>query len=399
MVARFGRAVRLDRRRRHAAHLPLRRFRRRAARSDARTQLQLARDCRQRPGDRRPAPELHRAADAGQHHFAHRRSDQALRLQRRGGRRSHAGPRRKRHLQRRERRRRADVGRVSAELHARQEMAAVHAAARRPAQRRHRRHSVALERAGLRQLGLRHGVAQLPRLDRLRPGLDRFDHERVGRPAVPGHPQGGRVVPGPAVDRRGSHGRGRRQLRRLSRFDDSRPAASVQDAGRARRGVQQLHAVRERRRRDEETLRRILGRPGALQSQLAAPGSGELQDADAGDSRPARPPRADQSRHRAVQHAAEPRRAEQARVLPGREPLGAEAAELAVLVRDQAQVARTVRHARTRRRRESRSDRSHFRIEAERHESTRTDQDEHRRCNRPVVARRSASRRRSRRAC
>ena len=46
------------------------------------------------------------------------------------------GTRRKRHLQGRERRRRADVGRVSAELHARSQMAAVPAAARRPAQRR-----------------------------------------------------------------------------------------------------------------------------------------------------------------------------------------------------------------------------------------------------------------------
>ena len=39
---------------------------------------------------------------------------------------------------------------------ARQEMAAVHAAARRPAQRHHRWHAVALERAGVRELGLRH---------------------------------------------------------------------------------------------------------------------------------------------------------------------------------------------------------------------------------------------------
>ena len=72
-----------------------------------------------------------------------------------------------------------------------QEVAAVPAAARRPAQRRDRRLSVALERAGVRELGLRHGVAQLPRLERLRPGLDRLDHEGMGRPALPGHDQGG----------------------------------------------------------------------------------------------------------------------------------------------------------------------------------------------------------------
>ena len=57
-------------------------------------------------------------------------------------------------------------------------------------------------------------------------------------------------------------------------------------------------------------------------------GRGELQHADAGDPRPARSPRARESRHRAVQHAAEPRRAEQVRVLPRRESLGAQAAEL-----------------------------------------------------------------------
>ena len=49
--------------------------------------------------------------------------------------RAHAGPRRERHLQGRERRRRADVGRLSAGFHARSQVAAVHAAARRPAQR------------------------------------------------------------------------------------------------------------------------------------------------------------------------------------------------------------------------------------------------------------------------
>ena len=52
-----------------------------------------------------------------------------------------------------------------------------------------------------------------------------------------------RVVHRAAVDRRGSHGGGRRQLRRLSRRDDSRSAASVQDAGRARRRVRQLRAA------------------------------------------------------------------------------------------------------------------------------------------------------------
>ena len=45
---------------------------------------------------------------------------------------------------------------------------------------------------------------------------------------------------------------------------------------------------------------------------------------------------------RALQHPADARRAEPARVFPGREPLGAEAAELAVLVPDEEGVAREV---------------------------------------------------------
>ena len=65
-----------------------------------------------------------------------------------------------------------------------------------------RRLSVALERAGVRELGLRHGLAQLPRLERLRPGVDGFDHEGMGGAAVPGHDQGGRVVSRAALDRR-----------------------------------------------------------------------------------------------------------------------------------------------------------------------------------------------------
>ena len=56
--------------------------------------------------------------------------------------------------------------------------------------------------------------------------------------ALRGHDQGRRVVRGEAVDRRGAHGRGRRQLRRLPRRDAARPRASVQDAGRARRRLQ-----------------------------------------------------------------------------------------------------------------------------------------------------------------
>ncbi len=190
------------------------------------------------------AAELHRAADAGQHHCAHRRGDQALRLQRRGARRSHAGPRRERHVQGRERRRRADVDRVSAELHARPQVAAVPAAARRPAQRRERCDQWRWNAQVFANWGYVtawhnfHGSsgfgqawtdsitkdwADLPYQDTIK-ATEWFTRA--------------------AVDRRGSHGGGRRQLRRLSRLDDSRSAASVQDAGRARRRVRQLRAVR-----------------------------------------------------------------------------------------------------------------------------------------------------------
>ncbi len=49
-----------------------------------------------------------------------------------------------------------------------QEVPGDDAAARRPAQRHHRRGAVALERGGVRELGLRGDLAQLPRLERLR---------------------------------------------------------------------------------------------------------------------------------------------------------------------------------------------------------------------------------------
>ena len=73
-----------------------------------------------------------------------------------------------------------DVGRLSAGLRSGEEVPGLHAAARRPAQRDDRRRAVALERAGVRELGLHRHVAQLPRLERLRPGVRRFDQSRTG---------------------------------------------------------------------------------------------------------------------------------------------------------------------------------------------------------------------------
>ena len=119
-----------------------------------------------------------------------------------------------------------------------------------------------------------------------------------------------------AVDRRRPHGRGRRQLRRLSRlaacsagrirsrrWSRTRPCTTrytqyASDDGASKKRYGEFWEDLERFERNSPHTDR-----------------GELQDADAGDSRPARPARAGESRHRAVQHAAEPRRAEQARVL------------------------------------------------------------------------------------
>ena len=53
------------------------------------------------------------------------------------------------------------------------------------------RGAVALECAGVRELGLRGHLAQLPRLERLRPGLHRLDQPGPHHAALRGHDQGG----------------------------------------------------------------------------------------------------------------------------------------------------------------------------------------------------------------
>ncbi len=103
-----------------------------------------------------------------------------------------------------------------------------------------------------------------------------------------------RMVRVEAVDRRGAHGGGRRQLRRLPRRGAARPRAPVQDARRARGRLRQLHDVRRRLRRGEEPLLRGLGAARGVGEVLAVDERRELQDADAGDPRPARPARAAQ---------------------------------------------------------------------------------------------------------
>ncbi len=110
----------------------------------------------------------------------------------------------------------------------------------------HRRRAVALERGGVRELGLRRDLAQLPRLERLRQRLHRLHQPGLDHAAVRGHHQGGRLADGEAVHRRRAHGGGRRQLRRLPRHHLVRPQASVQGAGGACRGLQPVHAAGRR---------------------------------------------------------------------------------------------------------------------------------------------------------
>ena len=65
---------------------------------------------------------------------------------------------------------------------------------------------------------------------------------------------------------------------------------------------------------------------------------GAVEDADAGDPRPARLPRAVEPGTRGVHRPAAARRAERAAVLPGREPLGAEARQQHSVVRHGARL-------------------------------------------------------------
>ncbi len=77
----------------------------------------------------------------------------------------------------------------------------LHAAARRAAQRHDRRRAMALERAGVRGLGLRRDLAQLSRLERLRQGLHRLHQPGLDHAAVRGHDQGRGMADGEALRR------------------------------------------------------------------------------------------------------------------------------------------------------------------------------------------------------
>ncbi len=195
-------AVRLHRRRRHASHLSLRSRRRRAQARDSRTQLRLARDRRQRAGDRRLAPELHRTAHPREHHRAHRCGHQVVGLQRRACWRDSRPARSRASLIKapttktcrcgwciRRTSRRTASGRCYLLLHG-----GPHNGVTDAYQWRWNAQVFA-------ELGLCHGLAQLPWLERLRPGVGRLHHQGMDGAAVRGHHQGHRLVPRPAVDR------------------------------------------------------------------------------------------------------------------------------------------------------------------------------------------------------
>jgi len=116
----------------------------------------------------RPAPVLRRAADTGAHRPEEEGGREAQHGQRRVAGRHRLRHLRERHLRGRQRRPDPDVGELPAGLRQVEEVPAVPADPRRPAQRHHQCHAVPLERAGVQQLGLRHRLAELPRLVGLR---------------------------------------------------------------------------------------------------------------------------------------------------------------------------------------------------------------------------------------
>ncbi len=131
------------------------------------------------------------AADTRQHHSAHRsgRSHEADRLQRLTAIASATTGRVERHVHRRGRREHVQMW-VAYPLESftpDRKWPLFMFAHGGPHNAVQRHLAMALERAGVRELGLRDGVAQLPRLERLRSGVRGFDHEGMGGAAVSGH--------------------------------------------------------------------------------------------------------------------------------------------------------------------------------------------------------------------
>ena len=104
---------------------------------------------------------------------------------------------------------RPGLGGEAARLRPRAEVPAAGARPRRAAGRLARRLDLPLERAGLRERGLRGLHAQPARLDRLGPGVHRRHQPRLGRPGLRGRDEGDRLRRGAALRRHGPHRRRR----------------------------------------------------------------------------------------------------------------------------------------------------------------------------------------------
>ena len=136
----------------------------------------------QRPARRAggPAADFPRAADRRAHRPEVEEGRQAEPDQRCAARGHGARQLRERHVRGRERQADPDVGELPAGFRQVEEVSAVRADPRRPAQRDHQCHAVPLERTGVRQLGLRHGLAEFPRLVGLRQCVHRLDQPLLG---------------------------------------------------------------------------------------------------------------------------------------------------------------------------------------------------------------------------
>ena len=241
----------------------------------------------------------------------HRCGDQAFDVQRCGARRPRLGQGRERHLQGREATTTSRCGwsihPASIETKKYPVLMLLHGGPHNAIRRR----AVALERPGVRELGLRRHLAQLPRLERLRQRLHRLHQSGPHHPALRRHHQGRRLADGASPSstasawwpRGGSYGGflATTLLGRPHPFKALVAHAAVYNVfTQHRRGL---------RRREASASSTTGTSPRSSRRYSPHTSAGELQDADAGDPRPAGPARAGEPRHRAVQHAAEARRA------------------------------------------------------------------------------------------
>jgi Tol biopolymer transport system component len=203
---------------------------------------------------------------------------------------------------------------------------------------------LSLESPGLRGRGLRRRVHRFPRLAGLWAGIHRFDQPRLGRQAPRGPPEGARrSVAEISLARRRPGLCARRILRRLhDELDCGQLARRLplprEPCGTVRPPFDVLH--------DRGALvpgvgprRAVFREPGGAREVEPRELREGLEDADARDPRCARLSRAVHAGPRDLHGAAAPRHREPLRILPRREPLGAEAGEQPAVARRSPQVA------------------------------------------------------------